>query len=160
MQNIVGLSDGTKTVIHFVYHYITGVYDDFQFVNRGEQDDEDRKCKLYPLVHGGRVCHLSIRVVSGDFSGVSTFCISRAALCSAISSLQGAYDTLSGGCRIADYDSDDYLNIQCFQYGQIRINGQLGGSYNDQFMKYAFQTDQTELRVILAELSAGVDFPD
>ena len=31
MQNVVTLSDGSKSVVHFVYNKVTGAFDDFKF---------------------------------------------------------------------------------------------------------------------------------
>ena len=91
----------------------------------------------------------SIAVKSGEFSGISNFCISRNVLKDAIMFLDEMYNNLEGIYQVNDYDSDDFILFEFLSKGHIKISGQLGGSHNEQYLKYQFITDQTELNNII-----------
>ena len=91
----------------------------------------------------------SVHVHSQEFSGASNFCLSEEAIRSAIVSLSDIYERLQGEYEIWDSDSDDYLIIKSLSYGHFSVFGQLGGSYNAQYLKYELQIDQTDLKQII-----------
>lgn len=95
---------------------------------------------------------VKVEVYSGVFSGSSTFCMSNAVLKSMALQLQQLYETLSGTYQVDDYDSDDFVRFECLKHGHVQITGQVGGSYNNQFLNYQFETDQTALKQIIMEL--------
>lgn len=95
----------------------------------------------------------SVFVNSGEFSGFSNFCLSKVALKDAIISLNKLYESLSGTYQINDYDSDDYILFEFLNLGHIKITGQLGGSYNPQYLCFQFISDQTVLQVIISTFS-------
>ena len=87
----------------------------------------------------------SVSVNSNGFSGNTNFCLSKASLHEAIRALTSMYDSLSGFCAFQDFDSDDYIHCEALPLGHIRFSGQLGGSCNDQFLRFNFTSDQTDL---------------
>jgi len=56
----------------------------------------------------------------------------------------------SGTYQINDYDSDDYILIECLKLGHISISGQVGGSHSEEFLRYKFLTDQTVLGELIS----------
>ena len=92
----------------------------------------------------------TIRVESGEFSGVSNFCISEGSLKDAISALGEIYNNLKGTYQINDFDSDDFMCFEMGELGHMTITGQLGGSYNIPFLKYQNSSDQTVLAEIIS----------
>ena len=98
----------------------------------------------------------TVKVMSGDFSGTSNFCIAEILLNDAILALTEMYDNLEGTCQIKDYDSDDFILFELLRHGHIKISGQVGGSHNDQFLKYQFTTDQTVLNIIISSFKGMI----
>ena len=93
-----------------------------------------------------------IYVQSGNFSGESNFCMPKKILTEAIVSLSNVHENLKGSYQINDYDSDDYILFKMLKLGHMEITGQVGGSYNDQFLRYQFECDQTDLLCIIQTL--------
>lgn len=91
----------------------------------------------------------SVYVHSQGFSGISNFCLSEEAIHTAIVSLTDIYEKLHGEYEIRDSESDDYILIKSLSYGHFSVFGQLGGSYNSQYLKYELQIDQTDLKQII-----------
>ena len=89
----------------------------------------------------------AIKVKSGEFSGVSNFCILESSLKAAILVLNEMLINLNGSYQINDYDSDDFIYFEMKTLGHMTIMGQLGGSCNIPFLKFENCADQT----ILAE---------
>ena len=98
-----------------------------------------------------------VRVVSGEFSGTSNFCILESSLRTAIASLSEMYNTLKGFCRMNDFDSDDFISFKMNSLGHMTITGQLGGSYNIPFLKYENHADQTILLDIISNFKSMVE---
>lgn len=87
-----------------------------------------------------------IKVRSGEFSGASEFCISKEKLKEIIEILTKMHNKLKGNCEIKDYDSDAYIIIGILDnLGHVDIYGQIGGSHQDQYMKFKYIADQTIL---------------
>ena len=94
-----------------------------------------------------------IHVVSGDFSGSTAFCVEHKTIEEFLDSLKSIYETLFGECNIIDTDSDDFIKFQCIKNGHITVSGQIGGSYNEQFLKFCFDIDQTYLYEFITDIS-------
>lgn len=109
-----------------------------------------------PLYAIGGYLTFSVHVVSGEFSGKSNFCVSCDSLQSTIAELEVLYATLSGQCVLYDGDSDDYLVFTALKHGHIQVQGQLGGSYNDQFLKFLCVIDQTSIKSVIVSFQRGL----
>lgn len=92
---------------------------------------------------------ISIKVKSGEFAGASNFCISRDGVISIVNTLSGMYQKLNGNCDIRDCDSDAFITIEVDKYGHVYLFGQIGGSHEEHFMKFRFDTDQTLLKNLI-----------
>lgn len=92
---------------------------------------------------------INIKVKSGQFAGSSNFCMSSIEVLSTVNSLSKMYEKLNGICKIEDYDSDAFINIEVNQYGHVYVSGQIGGSHEKHFMKFKFDTDQTVLKSLI-----------
>ncbi len=60
-------------------------------------------------------------------------------------------DRLSGNTNLEDNDSDANLCFQIERYGQVYVFGQVGGSYEDNYVKFKFQTDQTCIEPLIED---------
>lgn len=90
----------------------------------------------------------TVRVHSGEFSGASNFCVSKDGLQEAVAILGEICESMRGEYQVNDYDSDDYLLFRSRPYGHAVISGQLGGSFNPQYLTFELPLDQTELKRI------------
>jgi hypothetical protein len=86
-----------------------------------------------------------VSVTSDNFSGASSFCISKEDMKSFLAILETLLATLKGSAELKDYDSDAYIKISMANYGNLTLSGQIGGSYEKQFMKFNIYSDQTIL---------------
>jgi hypothetical protein len=50
---------------------------------------------------------------------------------------------LTGCCEIADNDSDAYITFRMDKFGHMIVFGQIGGSQEEHFMKFKYDSDQT-----------------
>jgi hypothetical protein len=88
---------------------------------------------------------LSVRVISGSFQGKSSFYSTRDQLIAFASEVKDLYKHLKGRASLHDCESDAFVSLEGFRYGQVAVSGQVGGSHQDHFMKFRFETDQTVL---------------
>lgn len=96
----------------------------------------------------------SVCIKSGDFSGRGTFVYTVNEFRELISQLKLLYTTLDGDIRIAYADSDDFVHIICESYGHIKVEAQLGGSWRDNWVKLALNTDQTVLDDVIQQCNS------
>jgi len=92
-----------------------------------------------------------LKVISGKFSGASSFCISDKSLRDAVSCLGIIYNDLNGTCQIDDYDSSDFVLFEFLKFGHLKISGQVGGCHRDNYLVYQLETDQTVLEGIISD---------
>jgi len=86
-----------------------------------------------------------IKVKSGPFAGESSFCMSKKMVIAIIDKLFKMHKDLEGVCKIEDCDSDAYLTIKMEKLGHLFLDGQIGGSHQDHYMKFKYAADQTIL---------------
>lgn len=108
-------------------------------------NNEDNKFYIEQVYAVEDYLTFNIKIKSGDFSGASNFCISKENLNLIFNTLSNMYKKLEGRCEIFDNDSDSYITIDMNKLGHLNISGQIGGSYEDHFMKFKFSSDQTIL---------------
>jgi len=91
-----------------------------------------------------------IKVKSGEFSGRCNFWILKEEITIVIKALSDMYELLSGSCRVEDCESDAYFVIETNRLGHICIFGQIGGSHQNQYLKFLYRTDQAALPEIIS----------
>ena len=94
----------------------------------------------------------SVYMKAGDFSGKTNFGIMISDYERLICNIEKMYVELKGEFLIKYEDSDDYVKARFKNYGHLEISAQLGGSWNDNFVKLLMNTDQTMLGIILQQL--------
>ena len=100
----------------------------------------------------GYYISFAVSVCSGYFSGRSVFCMTQASISSAIAALSFLNRELSGEYTVYDGDSNDYIRICFKKYGRLQISGQLGGSYNEEYLVSSFESDQTGLTALIESM--------
>ena len=84
-----------------------------------------------------------LSVLSDSFSGTSHFCVRREQLEKMCADLTNMHLTLSGTTTLEDNDSDGFVKFEIEPNGRLNVIGQIGGTHEDHFVKFKFQTDQT-----------------
>ena len=84
-----------------------------------------------------------LTVLSDGFSGTSHFCVRRDQIEKMCIDLANMHSTLSGTTILDDNDSDGFVEFEIEPNGQLNVNGQVGGTHEDHYVKFKFQTDQT-----------------
>jgi len=84
-----------------------------------------------------------LTVFSNGFSGISHFCVRRDQLEEMCADLTKMNLKLSGTTKLEDNDSDAFVEFEIEPNGKLNVNGQIGGTHEDQFVKFKFETDQT-----------------
>jgi len=98
-----------------------------------------------------------ISVKSYGFSGGHEFCINKEVTRERIKELENMHFSLLGECTMndSDSDSDSYIKLS-FIGNELTVSGQLGGSYNSNFIKFSFTADQTLLKLLSDTLKGYV----
>jgi hypothetical protein len=92
-----------------------------------------------------------LTVLSNGFSGTSYFCVRRDQIEKMCSDFTTMKQAMSGKTTIEDNDSDASVNFQMKPNGQVIVFGQVGGSHEENYLKFNFQTDQTCIEPLLTD---------
>jgi hypothetical protein len=84
-----------------------------------------------------------LTVLSDGFGGTSHFCVRRDQLEKMCADLTNMQLQLSGITKLEDNDSSAFIEFEIESYGWLYVNGQVGGTHEDHFVKFRFRTDQT-----------------
>ena len=84
-----------------------------------------------------------LTVLADGFAGTSHFCVRRDQLEKMCSDLTNMHLTLSGTTILNDNDSDGFVEFEIMLNGRLNVSGQVGGTHEDNFVKFKFKTDQT-----------------
>ena len=92
-----------------------------------------------------------LTVLSNGFSGTSHFCVRCDQIEKMCSDLTTMKQAMSGNTTIEDNDSDASVNFQMKPNGQVIVFGQVGGSHEENYLKFNFQADQTCIEPLLTD---------
>ena len=92
-----------------------------------------------------------LTVLADSFCGTSHFCVRREQIEKLCADLTEMKARLSGNTRLEDNDSDVSVNFQIENLGQVWVFGQVGGSHEDNYVKFKFQTDQTCIEPLIED---------
>jgi len=84
-----------------------------------------------------------LTILSDGFSGTAHFCVRREQLEKMCSDLTNMHLQLLGTTQLDDNDSDAFVKFEIEPNGRLNVIGQVGGTHEDHFVKFKFQTDQT-----------------
>lgn len=79
------------------------------------------------------------------FSGKCNFCIQENKLKEYIHKIDFMIQSLSGELEIRDSESDAYIKLYFENTMNFYVLGQIGGSYEDNMLRFKFKADQTVL---------------
>lgn len=100
---------------------------------------------------GGYVTY-EVSVSTRNFSGVCNFCISEDNVADYTEVIDNMINSLSGEIEIHDCESDAYLKLYFEDTMNFYVLGQIGGSYEDNILKFKLKADQTVLLGLKEEL--------
>lgn len=92
-----------------------------------------------------------LTVLADSFGGTSHFCVRREQIEKLCSDLTEMKERLSGNTKLEDNDSDASVCFQIENLGQVWVFGQVGGSHEDNYVKFKFQTDQTCIEPLIED---------
>ncbi|MBQ8147423.1 MAG: hypothetical protein IJ040_01375 [Lachnospiraceae bacterium] len=93
---------------------------------------------------GGYITY-RVFVSTNSFSGICCFCINENKLTEYIQIVDKMIQSLDGEIEILDCESDAYLKFYFENDMNFYVIGQIGGSYEDNMLKFKFRADQTVL---------------
>ena len=86
-----------------------------------------------------------IKIKNFEFTGERNFCINQIELEKFLKQLEKIYNEMSGCVEFRDIESDSFLAFE-FKGDQVKVNGQLGGSWEENYLVFSFFVDQTILK--------------
>ncbi|MBI5914849.1 MAG: hypothetical protein HY842_05690 [Bacteroidetes bacterium] len=98
-----------------------------------------------------------LTVLANGFGGASHFCVRRDQIETMCVDLTYMHLTLSGKATLEDNDSDAFVRFEIESNGRLNIRGQVGGSHEDNFVKFAFQTDQTCIPIFVNDFKSLIN---
>ncbi len=96
--------------------------------------------------------NIKIFIKSNGFSGWNQFCLSKFKIEELLEHLLDFNNLNAGSYKINDFDSDSFINISATSKGRLAFDGQMGGSHNDHYMKFKFNTDQSIINQFIYSL--------
>ena len=100
---------------------------------------------------GGYVTY-EILISTSGFSGNCNFCIQEKTIQEYIKCMDAMIDSLSGEVIVRDCESDAFLKFYFEDTMHLYVLGQIGGSYEDNTLKFKLKADQTILYGLKEEL--------
>lgn len=100
---------------------------------------------------GGYVTY-EVTISNGSFSGRCNFCILEDNVKDYVKVIDNLINSLSGEIEIQDCESDAYIKLYFEDTMNFYVIGQIGGSYEDNTLKFKLKADQTILYRLKEEL--------
>ena len=101
-----------------------------------------------------------LTVLSDRFAGTSHFCVRIDQIKTICDDLIRMHSTLSGNTRLDDNDSDAFVEFEIESNGRLNVCGQVGGTHEDHFVSYKFQTDQTCIPFFVNDFMGLLNYKD
>lgn len=98
------------------------------------------------LVEVSLTFDLSVKVDS--FTGQSHFCVRKDQLKEFVSS----FSKLPVATRLEDNDSDAFLKIYSTSKGSLMVEGQIGGTHEECYLKFSFETNFNKIESFSQEV--------
>ena len=95
---------------------------------------------------------LLVQVKVKDFSGQFTYCIEDDNLIDCIKSLEQLDKVQQGDFKFSDMDSDSFLYFEKTKFGHLKISGQLGMSFRNNYLVFEMDADQTVISNLIERL--------
>lgn len=100
---------------------------------------------IHSLYFVGGYITYEVSISTCGFAGSSNFCIEESKVNEYIYIIDTMIESLSGELSIDDSESDAYLKFFFENKTSLFVVGQIGGSYEDNVLKFKLMADQTVL---------------
>lgn len=101
---------------------------------------------------------LSVSVNS--YNGQSHFCVRKDQLKQLVNELSKLNSNPLVNAKLEDNDSDAYLNFKGNSVNSVLIEGQVGGTHEECFLKFAFETNHENIKSFSEQLSSLLLYVD
>lgn len=101
-----------------------------------------------------------LTVLSEGFAGTSHFCVRKDQIDKMCVDLINMHSTLQGSTILEDNDSDAFVEFEIEPNGRLYVCGQVGGTHEEHFVKYKFQTDQTCIPYFVKDFKCLLNYND
>ncbi|HEY1047534.1 MAG TPA: hypothetical protein VGF79_13900 [Bacteroidia bacterium] len=101
-----------------------------------------------------------LTVLADSYGGTSHFCVRRQQIEKLCSDLTEMKIRLSGNTKLEDNDSDASVSFQIKSNGQVIVFGQVGGSHEDNYVKFKFKTDLTCIEPLIEDFYKLLKYED
>ena len=95
---------------------------------------------------------LLVQVRVKDFSGKFAFCMEESDLNDYVNSLEELDRAEQGGFRFSDMDSDSFILFEKTKLGHMKISGQLGMAFRNNYLVFEMDADQTVIADLIKRL--------
>ena len=95
---------------------------------------------------------LMVQVKVKDFSGQFAYCIEDDNLKDYISSLIELDSKEQGEFKFSDMDSDSFVCFEKSKYGHMKISGQLGMTFRNNYLVFEMNADRTVITNLIERL--------
>ena len=95
---------------------------------------------------------LLVQVKVKDFSGQFCYCIEDENLVDYVKHLKQLDESEQGEFKFSDMDSDSFIYFEKSKYGHMKISGQLGMKFRNNYLVFEMDTDQTVIANLIERL--------
>jgi hypothetical protein len=94
-----------------------------------------------------------LSVIVNSYSGQSHFCVRKDQLRELVYNLSQLKTKPSVSANLEDNDSDAYLNFKSTSENLVLVKGQVGGTHEEAFLKFAFESNHENIQNYVDQLT-------
>ena len=111
-------------------------------------ENNDEKFDISKLNDGTLLVQVKVK----DFSGQFCYCIEDENLADYVQYLKQLDELEQGEFKFADMDSDSFIHFEKTKVGHIKISGQLGMTFRNNYLIFEMNADQTVITNLIKRL--------
>ena len=111
-------------------------------------ENNDEKFDISKLNDGTLLVQVKVK----DFSGQFCYCIEDENLADYVQYLKQLDESEQGEFKFADMDSDSFIHFEKTKVGYIKISGQLGMTFRNNYLIFEMDADQTVITNLIERL--------
>lgn len=95
----------------------------------------------------------NLHITSGDFRGVTKgFCVRKDQIKEVVETLESVNSNIACDVKLTDNDSDSYIRFFKNSKAKLGISGQVGASYEENYMCFRFESELTNIPQFISDL--------
>ena len=111
-------------------------------------ENNDEKFDISKLNDGTLLVQVKVK----DFSGQFCYCIEDENLADYVQYLKQLDESEQGEFKFAELDSDSFIHFEKTKVGHIKISGQLGMTFRNNYLIFEMDADQTVITNLIERL--------